>query len=78
MPKGPKENNRKPQPDKPIVITERKCLMCGNPFQSEGAHNRICADCKSTRAWRTASMGDDLQASGAAQAGKKVRIGAMR
>ena len=31
---------------------ERRCLMCGIKFPSEGAHNRICRRCKSTVAWR--------------------------
>ncbi len=30
----------------------RKCLMCGNQFVSEGAHNRVCKKCKGTNAWR--------------------------
>ena len=30
----------------------RKCLMCGNQFESEGVHNRICKKCKGTNAWR--------------------------
>lgn len=30
----------------------RKCLMCGQAFDSEGAHNRICHRCKLTRTWR--------------------------
>lgn len=34
----------------------RKCLMCGDWFESEGAHNRICHRCKSTRAWREGAL----------------------
>ena len=34
------------------VRKERKCLMCGTRFESDGAHNRICPKCKSTEAWR--------------------------
>lgn len=30
----------------------RKCLMCGDRFESTGVHNRICKRCKSTQAWR--------------------------
>jgi len=26
--------------------------MCGEIFASEGAHNRVCRRCRSTRAWR--------------------------
>lgn len=34
----------------------RKCLMCGEKFESEGAHNRICHRCKLTRSWREGAM----------------------
>ena len=30
----------------------RVCLMCGDGFRSEGAHNRICPRCKLSRRWR--------------------------
>ena len=30
----------------------RRCLMCGETFKSEGAHNRICPKCKLSRTWR--------------------------
>lgn len=30
----------------------RNCLMCGNKFESDGPHHRICPRCKSTEAWR--------------------------
>lgn len=30
----------------------RICLMCGDGFRSEGAHNRICPRCKLSRRWR--------------------------
>jgi len=26
--------------------TERKCLSCKKPFMSEGAHNRMCNQCR--------------------------------
>ena len=29
-----------------------RCLMCGEDFESDGSHNRICKKCKSTRQWR--------------------------
>lgn len=32
----------------------RPCLCCGHNFPSEGAHNRICPDCKSADVWRHA------------------------
>lgn len=41
-------------PDGPIA-RERQCLMCGEGFVSEGAHNRICGKCKSSRTWRAGS-----------------------
>lgn len=31
----------------------RRCLMCGQPFVSEWAGERVCRSCKSTAAWRT-------------------------
>jgi len=30
---------------------QRKCLSCGKTFWSEGAHNRICNTCKTTKDW---------------------------
>lgn len=29
----------------------RSCLMCRGAFESEGAHNRVCAGCKRTERW---------------------------
>jgi len=34
------------------VVKIRNCLMCGNKFESDGPHHRICPKCKSTEAWR--------------------------
>ncbi len=31
----------------------RKCLMCGEAFESQWAGERVCKSCKSTAAWRT-------------------------
>jgi len=31
----------------------RRCLMCGETFESEWAGERICRRCKGTTAWRT-------------------------
>jgi hypothetical protein len=31
---------------------QRRCLACGNSFDSEGPHNRICRRCKSSKVWR--------------------------
>jgi hypothetical protein len=30
---------------------QRNCLSCGKSFWSEGAHNRICHHCKTTKDW---------------------------
>lgn len=30
----------------------RRCLLCGETFNSAGAHNRICKRCKSSQVWR--------------------------
>jgi hypothetical protein len=32
-----------PKPDR---VRERACLRCRKPFPSEGAHNRLCGDCR--------------------------------
>ncbi|HCP00158.1 MAG: hypothetical protein CL573_04050 [Alphaproteobacteria bacterium] len=26
--------------------TERSCMVCGNKFESEGWHNRLCGSCR--------------------------------
>ncbi|MEP4378634.1 MAG: hypothetical protein ABJ215_06960 [Alphaproteobacteria bacterium] len=26
--------------------TERACMVCGNKFESEGWHNRLCGSCR--------------------------------
>jgi len=31
----------------------RRCLMCGDSFQSEWSGERVCKKCKSTSTWRT-------------------------
>ncbi len=35
-----------------LTKTRRLCLRCGQPFASEGAHNRLCEICR-----RTAGVG---------------------
>lgn len=30
----------------------RRCLVCGEEFHSEGAHNHVCKRCKNSQAWR--------------------------
>lgn len=32
-----------------FVYTERTCMRCAKPFQSEGIHNRLCGCCSSKR-----------------------------
>ena len=31
---------------KPKKVANRSCLCCRKPFVSEGAHNRLCGDCR--------------------------------
>ncbi len=31
---------------KPKRLANRHCLCCRKPFVSEGAHNRLCGDCR--------------------------------
>lgn len=38
--------------------TARRCLCCGQDFVSEGQHNRVCAGCKTTSAWRAGDARD--------------------
>ena len=33
-------------------VRSRRCLMCGEQFESDGPGNRICKKCKSTQTWR--------------------------
>lgn len=47
------------KPKKAYNATTRKCLGCGADFKSEWEGNRLCRDCKGTRAYRS---GDDYTA----------------
>jgi hypothetical protein len=38
-----------------VVLTPRKCLMCGYKFASEGAGHRICKRCKASPEWKNGS-----------------------
>lgn len=40
-------------PDVALIRKERRCLMCGGQFSSEGAGERICRQCKTRPAWRS-------------------------
>ena len=44
-------------PKQATPTTTRKCLRCRTPFESEGAHNFICPQCKTSSAWR---LGNDF------------------
>ncbi|EKE68712.1 LexA family transcriptional regulator [Oceanibaculum indicum] len=35
---------------------QRICLCCGNPFDSDGKHNRVCGSCKGTDGWRAGDL----------------------
>ena len=35
----------------PRETTKRACLGCGDEFNSEGIHHRICLKCKNKQAW---------------------------
>ena len=34
----------------------RRCLSCGNPFESEWVGNRVCKKCKDTTAWKSGNL----------------------
>ena len=36
-------------------IKKRNCMTCGKKFASEGAHNRMCNDCRKTSIYDGAS-----------------------
>lgn len=38
--------DRRSTPLKPKKAANRPCLCCGNPFVSQGAHNRLCDRCR--------------------------------
>lgn len=47
-----KTDTSKPEPDRPSISKERKCLMCSRDFTSQHVGERVCSNCKSTAAWR--------------------------
>jgi len=47
-----KKSYKKPEPEKVFKADKRKCLKCGNTFNSEWIGHRICQNCKSTRSYR--------------------------
>ena len=52
--------NAKPRPDKPHVITTRKCLKCQVEFTSTHMGHRVCLLCKDTSEWKQGHMGGRL------------------
>lgn len=40
-----------PHAEKPATPRKRACLSCGKSFASEGAHHRICDNCKTLQGW---------------------------
>ncbi len=50
--KKQKQITSKPEPEKPVVMLIRKCLMCYNNFKAHGRFNRICAKCKESHAYK--------------------------
>jgi len=49
------------KPKLKLNIKERDCMMCYQPFQSEGIHNRICISCKSTGYWQTGNDYEEVK-----------------
>lgn len=43
--------------DSNLESKDRRCLMCGETFESEWAGERICRRCKATTAWRSGTSG---------------------
>ncbi|MGE4217806.1 MAG: hypothetical protein AB7G39_00040 [Alphaproteobacteria bacterium] len=40
------------KPKQVHIHRHRKCLMCGDRFESEWAGERVCKRCKATSVWR--------------------------
>ena len=43
---------KKAEKEPTVEEKTRRCLMCGQSFESEWAGERVCRRCKSTEAWR--------------------------
>lgn len=41
------------EPDINLTRKDRRCLMCGSQFSSEGAGERVCRKCKTRPAWQS-------------------------
>ena len=54
-----KTGYKKPKPK--LDKKERDCMMCYQPFISEGIHNRICIPCKSTGYWQTGNDYEEIK-----------------
>ena len=46
-------NDKAPETERDTNLKMRRCLMCGLPFTSAWAGERVCAKCKSMAAWRS-------------------------
>lgn len=47
--------NRRTRLDR-ATLSQRPCMCCRKPFESEGAHNRLCPECRLKRSispWET-------------------------
>ena len=42
----------RPTSDRDYVKKVRKCLKCGQGFESSWSGERVCRSCKSTHVWR--------------------------
>ncbi len=40
------------KPELNLEIKERRCLMCGERYESTWSGDRICKRCRQTAAWR--------------------------
>ena len=45
----------------------RPCLCCGNPFESEGIHNRLCNVCRGKSSANETGFGPSPRTAGAGQ-----------
>lgn len=52
-----------------ISVSQRDCLVCGDEFQSEGAHNRLCTPCRGQSYYGTDMGSSSAPARGAGRPG---------
>jgi len=53
---APRSDNQYAKPKAQGDVKFRSCLSCRQPFKSSGIGERVCPNCKSTSAWRGASI----------------------